>query len=214
MTKRARILVAAVIGLVLGAALGWFAGWVARSDNMPFFVALGALAGLWGSLAWARVVRPLVLGAIGLLALALLAVVFTPPRALLQGLSPEAPSAPTATAARVPRADGLTTDQVATLSSLRKVDDYPLYTMRYQRSVAAASAVLVSPRRPKSLHTPPGLAPSSPHWATPRTGSLAATSTGATAPRCCFSHTGRRAATRRSRWWTSRISALAMGRST
>ena len=126
MTKRARILVAAVIGLALGAALGDLAGRVARSDNVPFFVALGALAGLWGGLAWARVMRPLVLGAIGLLALALLAVVFTPPRP---------PShAPAATEAPAPRADGLTTDQVAMLSSLRKVDDYPLYTMRYHRA--------------------------------------------------------------------------------
>ena len=81
MTKRARILVAAVIGLALGTALGGLAGRVARSDNVPFFVALCALAGLWGGLAWTRVVRPLVLGATGLLALALLAVVFTPPRA-------------------------------------------------------------------------------------------------------------------------------------
>lgn len=31
-----------------------------------------------------------------------------------------------------PRPDGLTADQAATLASLRKVDDYPLYTMRYQ----------------------------------------------------------------------------------
>ena len=127
MTKRARILVAAVIGLALGAALGGLAGRVAHSDNAPFFVALCALAGLWGGLAWARVMRPLVLGAIGLLALALLAVVFTPPRA-----PSHAPAKlPTAIAALAPRADGLTADQVATLSSLRRVDDYPLYTMRF-----------------------------------------------------------------------------------
>ena len=45
MTKRARILVAAAIGLVLGAAVGWLVGWLARSDNAPFFVALGASGG-------------------------------------------------------------------------------------------------------------------------------------------------------------------------
>ena len=34
-------------------------------------------------------------------------------------------------AATVPRADGLTAEEAATLGSLAKVDDYPLYTMRY-----------------------------------------------------------------------------------
>ena len=139
MTKRARILVAAVIGLALGAALGWFAGWVARSDNVPFFVALGALAGLWGSLAWARVVRPLVLGAIGLLALALLVVVFTPPRARFQGLTPAPTPAPTAGAAATAAGRWPDPDQVATLSSLQRVDDYPLYTMRYSAGRPAGS---------------------------------------------------------------------------
>ena len=128
MSQRARVLIAAVIGLALGAAAGWLVGWLARSDNAPFFVALGALAGIWGGLTWARVLRPLVLAAIGLLALLLIAILFTPPRAPIQAPAPAmtAPMLPT------PRPDGLTADQAATLSSLRKVDDYPLYTMRYQ----------------------------------------------------------------------------------
>jgi hypothetical protein len=127
MSKRAKAFIGAMIGLALGAALGWFAGRVARSDNTPFFIALGALAGLWGGMVRTRLLRPLVLGAIGLLALALLAVVFTPPRAPIHAPAPP----PTATASLAPWADGLTPDQAATLSSLRKVDGYPLYTMRY-----------------------------------------------------------------------------------
>lgn len=75
MSKRIRI---------LAAALGWLAGCLARSDNAPFFVMLGALTGMWVGLAWARAARPLVLGAIGLLALLLLAILFTPPRAPIQ----------------------------------------------------------------------------------------------------------------------------------
>ena len=39
--------------------------------------------------------------------------------------------APTAVAALAPRPDGLTPEQAATLTSLQRVDDYPLYTMRY-----------------------------------------------------------------------------------
>ena len=39
---------------------------------------------------------------------------------------------PTATPPSQPRADGLSEQDVATLASLKKVDDYPLYTMRYQ----------------------------------------------------------------------------------
>ena len=54
-----------------------------------------------------------------------------------------APGPPTATATRppilrptvaptaTPRADGLSAEQAATLSSLQRVDDFPLYTMRY-----------------------------------------------------------------------------------
>ncbi len=126
MPKRARILTGVVGGLALGVAAGWLAGWLVRSDNTPFFVALGALAGLWAGLAWARPLRPLVLGVVGLLALLLLAIVFTPPRAPIQAPAPM----PTAAASPTPRTDGLTADQAATLSSLRKVDDYPLYTMR------------------------------------------------------------------------------------
>ena len=90
MSKRAGIRIAAVIGLALGAAVGWLVGWLARSDNAPFFVALGALAGVWGGLAWARVVRPLVLAVSGLLALLLIAILFTPPRARIQAPGPGA----------------------------------------------------------------------------------------------------------------------------
>jgi F0F1-type ATP synthase assembly protein I len=37
---------AVVVGLALGAGLGQLAGALVRSDNMPFFVALGALVGM------------------------------------------------------------------------------------------------------------------------------------------------------------------------
>ncbi len=127
MSKRVKTLVGAVMGLALGAALGRLAGALVRSDNRPFFVVLGALVGLWGGLVWARFLRPLVLAAIGLAALLLIAVLFTPPRA--QFSSP--PSVLVAGASPTPQLAGLSPDQAATLSSLRKVDDYPLYTMRY-----------------------------------------------------------------------------------
>ena len=127
MSKRVKTLIGAVVGLALGAALGWLAGALMRSDNAPFFVALGALVGMWSGLVWARFLRPLVLAGIGLLALLLIAVLFTPPRALFQAPTP----APTAVATLTSRADSLTPDQIAILSSLQKIDDYPLYTMRY-----------------------------------------------------------------------------------
>ena len=46
MSIRTRILAGAA-ALMLGALLGWLAGSLVPSDNLPFFVALGALAGLW-----------------------------------------------------------------------------------------------------------------------------------------------------------------------
>ena len=127
MSRRARIRIAAAIGLALGAAAGWRVGWLARSDNAPFFVVLGALAGVWAGLAWARVIRPLVLAVGGLLALLLIAILFTPPRTRIETPAP----APTVATSPAPRPDGLTADQAATLGSLRKVEEYPLYTMRY-----------------------------------------------------------------------------------
>ena len=127
MSKRVKIFVGAVVGLALGAALGWLAGALVQSDNVPFFVALGALVGMWSGLVWARFLRPLVLAVIGLLALLLIAVLFTPPRAPFS--SP--PPALMAGASPTQQPAGLTPDQAATLSSLQKVDDYPLYTMRY-----------------------------------------------------------------------------------
>ena len=125
MTSRTKALVGAITGLVLGAALGWLAGWLVRSDNMPFFVALGALAGGWAGLTWARVLRPLLLGALALLILLLIAVLQMPPRARVET------SAPSVAVASAMLPDGLTPDQAATLASLKKVDDYPLYTMHY-----------------------------------------------------------------------------------
>ncbi len=46
MPGRAKVIVGAVIGLALGAGLGQLAGWLVRSDNVPFFVALGTLVGV------------------------------------------------------------------------------------------------------------------------------------------------------------------------
>jgi len=145
MSKRVKTLVGAVVGLALGAALGRLAGALVRSDNVPFFVVLGALAGMWGGLVWARFLRPLVLAAIGLAALLLIAVLFTPPRVPFQASIP----APAPLMSPTAQPDGLTADQAATLSSLQKVDDYPLYTMRYigaprtseNREVSETSAV-------------------------------------------------------------------------
>ena len=45
MRMRAHLIIGAMIGFALGAGLGWLAGWLVRSDNLPFFVALGALGG-------------------------------------------------------------------------------------------------------------------------------------------------------------------------
>lgn len=125
MSIRSKILAGAAAGLLFGAGLGWLAGWLVRSDNLPFFVALGALVGLWVGLSWARLARPLVLGAIVMLPLLLILVLLAPPRAHIEQSVPASGAAPTAPP------DGLTSDQAATLSSLQKVDDYPLYTMHY-----------------------------------------------------------------------------------
>jgi hypothetical protein len=65
----------------------------------------------------------------------------------LSGCCPPAPSAqPTAAQAISPADSRLTEDEIATLSSLEKIDDYPLYTMHFQgaydqyRSQASALA--------------------------------------------------------------------------
>jgi hypothetical protein len=104
MSKRVKTLIGAVVGLALGAALGWLAGALVRSDNVPFFVVLGALAGLWGGLVWGRLLRPLLLGVIGLAALLLIAVLFTPPRVRFQAPIP----APTPVTSPTPQPDDLT----------------------------------------------------------------------------------------------------------
>jgi hypothetical protein len=127
MSKRMKTLIGAVVGLAFGAALGWAAGAGIRSDNVPFFVALGALIGMWGGLVWARALRPLVLAAIGLLAVLVLMLLSRPPRAPFEAPYP----APATVTSSAQRPDGLTPDQVATLASLQRVDEYPLYTMRY-----------------------------------------------------------------------------------
>ena len=62
---------------------------------------------------------------------------------LLIACSAAAPESPTVMAltpiaATAPRADGLTAEEAATLGSLAKVDDYPLYTMRYYGTFPAA----------------------------------------------------------------------------
>lgn len=111
--------------LMLGAMLGWLAGSLVRSDNLPFFVALGALAGLLAGLTWARIARPPVLGTLALLALLLIVILLTPPGVRVEVLAPAPDAAPAFPL------DGLTRAQVATLASLQKVSDYPLYTMHY-----------------------------------------------------------------------------------
>ena len=144
MSKCVKVLIGAVAGLALGAALGWLAGALVRSDNVPFFVVLGALAGMWGGLVWARSLRPLVLAAIGLAALLLIAAVFTPPRVRFRAPIP----APTPVTSPTAHPDGLTADQVATLSSLQKLDDYPLYTMRYIGMPRTSEAGVISETSP------------------------------------------------------------------
>jgi len=57
------------------------------------------------------------------------------------------PSTPTTVPTPTLRADGLSDEEIATLSSLKQVDDYPLYTMRYygvydQRASSAETASL------------------------------------------------------------------------
>ena len=139
-----RALVGAATGLVLGAALGWLAGWLVRSDNQPFFVALGALAGIWAGLAWARLLRPFLLGVIALIALLLIVAWLTPLRSRVETPAPT----PTSVTALAARPDGLTPDQAATLASLQKVDDYPLYTMHYIGASDVSRALEVSEASP------------------------------------------------------------------
>jgi hypothetical protein len=57
MPKRAQSMVAGVAGLAVGVGLGQLAGALVRSDNMPFFVALGALAGVCVALVGVLVAR-------------------------------------------------------------------------------------------------------------------------------------------------------------
>ena len=52
MSKQTKALIGVMIALALGAVLGWVAGRLIRSDNVPFFIALGMLAGIWSGLIW------------------------------------------------------------------------------------------------------------------------------------------------------------------
>ena len=180
-------------------------------------------------LAWAKLLRPLVLGVVGLLALLLIAILFTPPRTSIEIPAP----APTVATSPAPRPDGLTADQSATLASLQRVDDYPLYTMRYIGSTLSGGpqpgvegAVIAQDASFDSAGGCPAPLRMLARFhafacslfaalGDPANRLSAATLTGATAPRCCSSPTGPpRAVTRRSRWWISRISASAMERLT
>ena len=81
------------------------------------------------------------------------------------GTTPAAPT-PTAAPADEPRTDGLSDEQVTTLSSLEQVDDHPLYTMRYcgsyQERVASAEGV----KEWTAASAPtPGVTASPPAWA-------------------------------------------------
>ena len=127
MSKRVKTLIGTVMGLAFGAALGRLAGALVQSDNLPFFVALGALTGLCVGLIWARRLRLFVLALISLMTFLLIVILLTPPRARLLTPTP----APTPITLAAARPDELTPDQVATLSSLQKVGDYPLYIMHY-----------------------------------------------------------------------------------
>ncbi len=53
-------------------------------------------------------------------------------------------STPTAVPTPTPRADGLSHEEAATLSSLKQVDDYPLYTMRYYGAYEQRAALSVA----------------------------------------------------------------------
>jgi len=46
MSSRAGAILGVLIGLAVGAGLGQLTGRLIRSDNLPFFVALGATAGV------------------------------------------------------------------------------------------------------------------------------------------------------------------------
>ena len=58
---------------------------------------------------------------------------------------------PTSAPSPAARADGLSAAQVATLSSLRKVDDYPLYTMRYFGAYEEREAAAEPPAGERSV---------------------------------------------------------------
>ena len=93
---------------------------------------------------------------------------------------------------------GLSSEQMATLSSLDQVGDYPLYVMHYYDDYDPQ----ISGLRPAGTQAPAGLAPSLPRSATGRIVSTVATLTGSLARRCSFSPI-RPTAMPRSLWWTS-----------
>ncbi len=71
---------------------------------------------------------------------------------LLAGLlgacaAPQSTPLPPAVTSTVPAIDGLTENQVQTLSSLRQVDEYPLYTMNYQGAYEAPSISLLPSKK-------------------------------------------------------------------
>jgi hypothetical protein len=66
----------------------------------------------------------------------------SPPGGSPPGVSSADASSPDVSSADASSAGGLTPDQATTLASLQKVDDYPLYTMRYYGSLPPTASAL------------------------------------------------------------------------
>jgi hypothetical protein len=98
----------------------------------------------------------------------------TPPVASATPVQPEPTAFPASTPTSLPtpeptkeaRADGLSHDEAATLSSLEQVDDYPLYTMHYYGTYPQRASSAESARWTAGMSLPdPDPATSPPAWA-------------------------------------------------
>lgn len=74
-------------------------------------------------------------------------------------------STPVATPTAQERADGLSEEEAATLSSLEQVDDYPLYTMHYYGAYQTAMPPAEGGRKTANVNAPNPNPPPPPAWA-------------------------------------------------
>jgi hypothetical protein len=78
--------------------------------------------------------------------------------------APSTPAPPLPTSTLLPSEQGLSEDQIATLSSLEQLDDFPLYTMRYIGAYPSQISAAIESLRPIESENPIAYNACRPSW--------------------------------------------------